>query len=283
MEHLREAIGHIQPTEPTRLHTADPDLKGLEDAVNDLLDRMQAAYSQQTRFVSDASHELRTPIAVLKGYADLLERWGKDDPQVRDESIAAIQTEAERMSRLVEQLLFLARGDSGRTQLNKGAVDLSDLAREVWEESNMIDSAHHWLLEAPVPLTIWADRDMLKQALRILSDNAAKYTARGGEIQLRVRLDSEGRATVSVRDSGMGIRPEDAPHVFQRFYRADPARSRQSGGAGLGLSIASWIISQHGGYLEVYSWEGVGSRFTIVLPRETPETPPSENAKAEKV
>ena len=283
VEHLREAIGHIQPTEPTRLHTADPDLKGLEDAVNDLLDRMQAAYSQQTRFVSDASHELRTPIAVLKGYADLLERWGKDDPQVRDESIAAIQTEAERMSRLVEQLLFLARGDSGRTQLNKGAVDLSDLAREVWEESNMIDSAHHWLLEAPVPLTIWADRDMLKQALRILSDNAAKYTARGGEIQLRVRLDSEGRATVSVRDSGMGIRPEDAPHVFQRFYRADPARSRQSGGAGLGLSIASWIISQHGGYLEVYSWEGVGSRFTIVLPRETPETPPSENAKAEKV
>ena len=283
VEHLREAIGHIQPTEPTRLHTADPDLKGLEDAVNDLLDRMQAAYSQQTRFVSDASHELRTPIAVLKGYADLLERWGKDDPQVRDESIAAIQTEAERMSRLVEQLLFLARGDSGRTQLNKGAVDLSDLAREVWEESNMIDAGHHWLLEAPVPLTIWADRDMLKQALRILSDNAAKYTARGGEIQLRVRLDSEGRATVSVRDSGMGIRPEDAPHVFQRFYRADPARSRQSGGAGLGLSIASWIISQHGGYLEVYSWEGVGSRFTIVLPRETPETPPSENAKAEKV
>lgn len=285
VEHLREAIGHIQPTEPTRLHTADPDLKGLEDAVNDLLDRMQAAYSQQTRFVSDASHELRTPIAVLKGYADLLERWGKDDPQVRDESIAAIQTEAERMSRLVEQLLFLARGDSGRTQLSKGAVDLSDLAREVWEESNMIDPAHHWLLDAPAPLTIWADRDMLKQALRILSDNAAKYTARGGEIQLRVRLDSEGRATVSVRDSGMGIRPEDAPHVFQRFYRADPARSRQSGGAGLGLSIASWVISQHGGYLEVYSWEGVGSRFTIVLPVETPpgETPPSENAKAEKV
>ena len=283
VEHLREAIGHIQPTEPTRLHTADPDLKGLEDAVNDLLDRMQAAYSQQTRFVSDASHELRTPIAVLKGYADLLERWGKDDPQVRDESIAAIQTEAERMSRLVEQLLFLARGDSGRTQLSKGAVDLSDLAREVWGEANRIDPADHWLLEAPVPLTIWADRDMLKQALRILSDNAAKYTAQGGEIQLRVRLDSEGRATVSVRDSGMGIRPEDAPHVFQRFYRADPARSRQSGGAGLGLSIASWVISQHGGYLEVYSWEGVGSRFTIVLPRETPETPPSENAKAEKV
>jgi len=119
---LEEAIDHISPTESTRLHTGDPDLQGLETAVNDLLDRMQAAYSQQSRFVSDASHELRTPIAVLKGYADLLERWGKHDPQVRDEAITAIQAEAERMSRLVEQLLFLARGDSGRTSCRKNLL-----------------------------------------------------------------------------------------------------------------------------------------------------------------
>lgn len=266
VEHLREAIGQLQPTESARIHTHDPDLKGLEDAVNDLLDRMQAAYSQQTRFVSDASHELRTPIAVLKGYADLLERWGKDDPQVRDEAISAIQTEAERMSRLVEQLLFLARGDSGRTKLTLAPVDLGDLVREVWEESHMIDPGHRWELETPAPLTVQADRDMLKQALRILTDNAAKYTPRDGEICLRTMTDETGRPCISVRDTGMGIRPEDAPHVFQRFYRADPARSRQSGGAGLGLSIAGWIIEQHGGILEVYSWEGVGSRFTIRLP-----------------
>ena len=266
VEHLREAIGQLQPTESARIHTHDPDLKGLEDAVNDLLDRMQAAYSQQTRFVSDASHELRTPIAVLKGYADLLERWGKDDPQVRDEAISAIQTEAERMSRLVEQLLFLARGDSGRTKLTVAPVDLGDLVREVWEESHMIDPGHRWELETPAPLTVQADRDMLKQALRILTDNAAKYTPRDGEICLRTMTDETGRPCISVRDTGMGIRPEDAPHVFQRFYRADPARSRQSGGAGLGLSIAGWIIEQHGGMLEVYSWEGVGSRFTIHLP-----------------
>ena len=247
---------------------ADPDLKGLENAINDLLDRMQAAYSQQSRFVSDASHELRTPIAVLKGYADLLERWGKDDPQVRDEAIAAIQTEAGRMSRLVEQLLFLARGDSGRTKLNPAPVDLTDLTREVFEESKMIDPDHVWLLEAAEPISYTADRDMLKQAMRILADNAAKYTPTGGEIRLRAARGEEGEVRIAVQDTGMGIRAEDAPHVFQRFYRADPARSRQSGGAGLGLSIASWILSQHGGFLEVYSWEGVGSRFTMVLPKE---------------
>ena len=266
VDDLQDAISHIRPTEPDRLHTGDPDLKGLEDAVNDLLDRMQAAYSQQSRFVSDASHELRTPIAVLKGYADLLERWGKDDPQVRDEAIAAIQAEAERMNRLVEQLLFLARGDSGRLQVKQEPLDLQDLMQETWEESRMIDAGHRWILDAPSPMPYLGDRDMLKQAVRILSDNAAKYTPEGGEIVLRANLDSQGRPCLSVKDEGMGIKQEDVPHVFDRFFRSDPARSRQSGGAGLGLSIADWIVTRHGGYLEVYSWEGVGSRFTIVLP-----------------
>lgn len=265
VDDLQDAIHHISPTQPTRLHTGDPDLTGLETAINDLLDRMQAAYSQQSRFVSDASHELRTPIAVLKGYADLLERWGKDDPQVRDEAIAAIQAEAERMNRLVEQLLFLARGDSGRLQVQSAPVDLAELMQETWEESAMIDPRHKWTLDAPGPLPFTGDRDMLKQAVRILSDNAAKYTPEGGEITLRACRDAEGRPCLIVRDEGIGIKPEDVPHVFDRFFRSDPARSRQSGGAGLGLSIADWIVSRHGGHMEVYSWEGVGSRFSIVL------------------
>ena len=262
---LEEAIDHISPTQTTRLHIGDPDLQGLEEAVNDLLDRMQAAYSQQTRFVSDASHELRTPIAVLKGYADLLERWGKDDPQVRDEAIKAIQAESERMSRLVEQLLFLARGDSGRTQLRPAPLDLSELLREVFEESRMIDHDHNWLLDAPQPVPYTGDRDMLKQALRILADNAAKYTPAGKSITLRSFVNESDRPCLSVRDEGIGIKAEDAPHVFDRFYRSDPARTRQSGGAGLGLAIADWIVTSHGGHVEVYSWEGVGSRFTMIL------------------
>lgn len=262
---LEDAIDHISPTENTRLHIGDPDLLGLEEAVNDLLDRMQAAYSQQARFVSDASHELRTPIAVLKGYADLLERWGKDDPQVRDEAIDAIQAEAGRMSRLVEQLLFLARGDSGRTQLRPQPLDLAELAREAWEECCMIDPGHQWQLDAQQNVFCTADRDMLKQALRVLSDNAAKYTPAGKTITLRAFLNRDGRPCLAVRDEGMGIKAEDVPHVFDRFYRSDPARTRQSGGSGLGLSIADWIVTQHGGHMEVYSWEGIGSRFLIVL------------------
>jgi len=262
---LEEAIDHISPTQTTRLHIGDPDLKGLEEAVNDLLDRMQAAYSQQTQFVSDASHELRTPIAVLKGYADLLERWGKHDPQVRDEAIAAIQSEAERMNRLVEQLLFLGRGDSGRTRLQLKELDLSELVKEVWEESQMIDPGHVWRLDAPEPIPYAGDRDMLKQALRILSDNAAKYTPPGKAITLRAAIHESGCPCLTVRDEGIGIKAEDAPHVFDRFYRSDPARTRQSGGAGLGLAIADWIVTQHNGHVEVYSWEGVGSRFSIVL------------------
>ena len=262
---LEEAIDHISPTQNARLHIGDPDLKGLEEAVNDLLDRMQAAYSQQTQFVSDASHELRTPIAVLKGYADLLKRWGKDDPQVRDEAIEAIQAEAERMSRLVEQLLFLARGDSGRTQLKLTTLDLTELVKEVWEESQMIDSTHIWRLDAPEPVACTGDRDMIKQALRILSDNAAKYTPAGKAITLRAFVDQQGRPCLVVRDEGMGIQAEDAAHVFDRFYRSDRTRSRQSGGAGLGLAIADWIVTQHNGHMEVYSWEGIGSRFSIVF------------------
>jgi len=120
-------------------------------------------------------------------------------------------------------------------------------------------------MDAPQPVDYTGDRDMLKQALRILSDNAAKYTPAGGQITLRAYVNGENRRCLVVRDAGMGIKSEDASHVFDRFYRSDPARSRQSGGAGLGLAIADWIVTQHGGHVEVYSWEGVGSRFTIVL------------------
>jgi signal transduction histidine kinase len=248
-----------------RLSTGDKDLRGLEDAINDLLARMHAAYRQQAQFVSDASHELRTPIAVIQGYVKMLDRWGKDDEKVLDESIAAIKTETEHMKTLVEQLLFLARGDSGRTPLQPRPTDLTELVREVWEESRMIDPDHQWVLDAPQPVPCTCAPDMIKQALRILSDNAAKYPPAGKTITLRSFVNPEGSPCLAVRDEGIGIKTEDAAHVFDRFYRSDRARTRQSGGAGLGLAIANWIVTQHNGHLEVYSWEGIGSRFTMVL------------------
>ncbi|HPE16037.1 MAG TPA: ATP-binding protein [Oscillospiraceae bacterium] len=262
---LEDAISRIRAPD-ARLRTGDRDLQSLEEAVNGLLDRMEENYRQQSRFVSDASHELRTPIAVIQGYANMLDRWGKQDEKILAESIAAIKSEAEQMNRLVEQLLFLARGDSGRTPLRAEELDLSALMGEVYEEYRMIDEAHEWRLETPgAPVTVRGDAGLLKQCARVLADNAVKYTPEGGVIRLRVRTE-DGAPAFEVQDAGIGIPQKDAEHIFERFFRSDPARSRQSGGAGLGLSIARWIVDRHGGYFKVLSREGIGTRMTVVLP-----------------
>ncbi|MEG0940868.1 MAG: HAMP domain-containing sensor histidine kinase [Oscillospiraceae bacterium] len=267
---LESAIDNIRPEQPNAaLHTGDNDLKGLESAINSLLARTRASYSQQTRFVSDASHELRTPIAVIKGYTDLLDRWGKEDEKILQESISAIKSETEHMNRLVEQLLFLARGDSGRTKLNIEPFSLSDMLREVYAESVMIDTEHEWELRASDEIAAMGDTAMLKQATRILVDNAVKYTPQGETIMLKAILDPKGAPTIVVQDSGIGIAERDVSHVFDRFYRSDPARVRQQGGTGLGLSIAKWIVDRHNGYLEVISREEIGTRVSIHLPPVT--------------
>ena len=251
-----------------KLSTGDKDLAGLEDAINDLLARMHAAYRQQAQFVSDASHELRTPIAVIQGYVRMLDRWGKDDEKVLEESIAAIKAETEHMKTLVEQLLFLARGDSGRQQLNPEPMDLAALMDEVLDEYRMIDPTHEWRRGGMSPAPATADPALIKQAARVLVDNAMRYTPEGGSIRLSAGTEN-GSAYFEVQDSGIGIDAEDVPHVFDRFFRADPARARQSGGTGLGLSIARWIVERHGGHFEVISREGLGTRIRVVLPGES--------------
>ena len=261
---LEAALGRLsQPGE--QLHMGDRELAGLEEAINSLLKRMHESYQQQARFVSDASHELRTPIAVIQGYANLLARWGKRDEKVLEESIAALQSEANYMKKLVEQLLFLARGDIGKNKLEMRPLSLSDLMREVCEDCRLIDAAHEYRLQCEEDVRTVGDVDMLKQCARILTDNAVKYTPEGGAILLRAYQNAAGEACFAVQDSGIGIPPEDVKHVFERFYRADPARSRNSGGTGLGLSIAKWIVSRHGGHIEVLSREGLGTRFTVCL------------------
>ncbi len=259
---FEDAIAQIDAPD-TQVQVHDSDLAGLEAAVNNMLKRLQASARMQTRFVDDASHELRTPIAVIQGYVNMLDRWGKDDPQVLRESISAIKVEAEHMKTLVEQLLFLARGDMGRQHFSSSAVSLQDLIKEIYEESQMIDETHSYSLDAPIQLTVQADPAMLKQSIRILVDNAAKYTEANGEITLRLRKENN-EARIDVQDSGIGIGANDAPHVFERFYRSDTARKK--GGSGLGLSIAQWIIDQHGGHIELVSFEGVGTRISIRLP-----------------
>ena len=260
---LEEAIGQIDIGD--RLSTGDKDLQGLEEAINSMLARMHAAYRQQAQFVSDASHELRTPIAVIQGYVRMLDRWGKDDEKVLEESIAAIKTETEHMKTLVEQLLFLARGDSGRQQLNPEPMDLSGLMGEVLEEYRMIDEAHEWRQGRLEPAPVNADPALIKQAVRILVDNAVRYTPEGGSIRLSSGM-ADGHAFFEVQDGGIGIAEEDVPRIFDRFFRADPARARASGGTGLGLSIARWIIERHAGHFEVISRQELGTRIRVIMP-----------------
>ena len=266
---LSEDITNLSPNDPdVRLQAEDPQLQGISGAVNDLVARMSESYRQQVRFVSDASHELRTPIAVIKGYADMLDRWGTEDESVLREGIAAIKSEADNMNRLVEQLLFLARGDSGRTQLQLQSVSLTDLMRELYSECEMIDKAHTYTLQAESEVSVQADRALLKQAVRVLCDNAVKYTPEGGDIMLYAGLNAEGEPCISVEDRGIGISKKDAPTLFERFFRADKGREQNAKGSGLGLSIAKWIVQEHGGRLEVTSVENVGTRFRILLPKQ---------------
>jgi signal transduction histidine kinase len=266
---LEDAISKISPvTSDERIHIGDSELQGLEDAINKLLDRMRDSYRQQARFVSDASHELRTPISVIQGYANMLDRWGKNDESVLEESITAIKAESENMKNLVEQLLFLARGINGKTQLTMTEFLLNDMINEVLEESKMIDKNHIYSYINSEIISAYGDIGLLKQTARILIENAAKYTDKGEVIILKVGRNDNGEAYFSIQDNGIGINERDVPHLFERFFRADTARVRKDGGTGLGLSIAKWIIDNHKGYFSVLSREGIGTRIMVFLPQK---------------
>lgn len=263
---IEEKITSMTPDENEKLVLGDEDLQGIENAMNNLLMRIRASNRQQARFVNDASHELRTPIAVIEGYANMLARWGREDEKVLDESINAIVNESEHMKHLVEQLLFLARGDAGRTVVNPENVNINSLMREVYEESLMIDENHVYRFSCPSEaINVTADEGLIKQAVRILVDNAAKYTKEKDDIILSTGYKNKesGLVYLRVQDTGIGMKDADIEHMFERFYRSDEARSY--GGTGLGLSIAKWIVDKHSGYFEITSREELGTRIDIIL------------------
>lgn len=265
---IETALDHIDDLSgDARISVRDSELSGLEAAVNNMLKRLAASQKKQIRFVDDASHELRTPIAVIQGYAHMLERWGKDDPAVMNEAIEAIETETAHMKTLVDQLLFLARGDMDRLVLAQERIDAAGLMRELHEEYEMIDADHEYVCPIPedaAPLYVVGDVTMLKQALRVLLDNAGKYTPKKGTITLQAQRDgSEIRC--SVADNGVGIPSDDLPRIFDRFFRGATARSGTQG-SGLGLSIAKWIVDTSGGRIDVVSAPELGTKMTIVLP-----------------
>lgn len=245
--------------------TSHDELKQLAETFNEMLNRIQNSYEMQNQFVSDASHELRTPIAVIQGYANMLYRWGKDDKAVLDESITAIKSEAYNMQQLVEKLLFLARSDKKTQKVYKEDFCINELITEIIKETKLIDVSHEISSEINENLSVYADKDLLKQALRIFIDNSIKYTPIGGTIKLNSYIKMSN-LTIEIIDTGIGIAKDDLPHIFTRFYRCDKSRAKESGGTGLGLSISKWIIGKHNGSILVESKLEMGTKVTIGLP-----------------
>ncbi|MBN2899851.1 MAG: HAMP domain-containing protein [Clostridia bacterium] len=244
--------------------TAKDELKDLAIAFNGMLDELHEMYDKQSMFVSDASHELRTPIAVIQGYSSMLDRWGKNDEAVLSESLSAIKTEAENMKALVEKLLFLARADKNRIVLDKEFFDIAALMNDILRETEMIAPNHTIRGELHFDGQLFGDSNSIKQALRVFIDNSIKYTPENGNILIALNK-AENHVIISIEDTGIGIPKDDVPHIFDRFYRADKSRTKETGGNGLGLSIAKWILDQHHCQVFVDSTVDVGTKITILF------------------
>ena len=249
----------------TRLdeRTASGELKELIQVLNGMLDNLQESFEAQERFVSDASHELKTPIAVLQGYSDMLKRWGKQDPAVLDESVDAILKETQHMKNLVETLLFLTRTNNKTLNLKIENFFLNDLLEEIIKDTQRTCNNRKISTGKMMAFTVDADRELIKQLIRIIIDNAIKYTKDDGEIKLSCYREDE-YAFIVVQDNGIGISKDDLGHVFERFYRADKARSRTVG-TGLGLSIAKKIADAHNAEILISSEPDQGTIVNLKM------------------
>ena len=244
------------------------ELSELMETFNRMLDRVQTGFEQQRRFVSDASHELRTPVTVIRGYSDMLARWGRDDPETMNECVSAIRSETEDMQELIEKLLFLARADQKRQVLHKERLDLQELVGDIAKKAKLVATEHSFLLEENDEGFACLDAVLFKQMLRVFIENSLKYTPKGGHITLSSRRQGQVML-VSVADDGQGIPKEHQAHVFERFYRVDSSRTKSDGGpggSGLGMAIASWIASEHDIGIELKSEVGKGTRITLSVP-----------------
>jgi heavy metal sensor kinase len=250
------------------VRNSQDELGSLATTINDLLARLETSFSEQQRFIADASHELRTPLAVLRGETEVALEKKRSIVEYK-ESLALIKDEAERLSRIVEDLFILARQPIDvPLALVKEPLSLNEVVNDCIRAAQVLAARkdlHLKMDSARADLTLNGDEELLKRMLLNLLDNAVKYTPAGGEISVGVARQN-GSAQIVVSDTGIGI-PEAAQlHVFDRFYRVDKARSRQLGGAGLGLSIVRWIVEAHGGTIGVKSTPGQGSAFSVELP-----------------
>ncbi len=284
IERVRRSVADI--TDGRSLHRrlsddeASPEIAALINTLNSMIARLETSFAALRRFTADASHELKTPLAVLRADVEraMSATTRKDDRLV---ALEEALHETTRMADLVESLLTLARADEGRFDLYRERVDLSALTLEVYETALILGEAAGVAVNLPftTDVTVSGDRTRLRQLLLNLVTNAIKYTQRGGRVDIGLGRHPDN-VTFAVRDTGAGIAAADLPHVFERFWRADRARSRtaERGGFGLGLAISQWIAQAHGGSLTVQSRLGKGSLFTLTLPLDAADrTEPEED------
>jgi heavy metal sensor kinase len=246
---------------------AHEELRVLADSFNELLSRLDQSFETMRRFVADASHELRTPLAVIRGEADVALDHDRNSAEYK-ESLAIIQDEARRLTRLIDDLLNLARADAGHVNLRVEEFYLNDLLAECCRSVQGAATAKSIdvTCQSPGDVAYRGDPELLRRLVLNLLDNAIRYTPPGGKVSASLEA-ANGNLRLQVADTGVGIPPEAAPHIFERFYRGDQARSRQNGGFGLGLSIVKWIAESHRGTVELSNHPGAGTTFTVLLHR----------------
>jgi len=272
VDNLRQAADSIDAGRlDERLPTSgNSEISELARSLNSLIERLQRRSDAQARFVADASHELATPVAGIRGYTSILRAWGADDPKVRDEAVDAIDRESRRMARLTADLLNLLHADQGLV-LRSERFDLNALVRE-----RLAAGASRWLdkdieFEGPIDdsLLMVGDPDRIEDIVSILLDNAAKYTPPYGRVSVQTRRKRDN-VMIEVADSGQGIPAEDLPRIFDRFFRSEASRAAGEGGFGLGLAILRSIVESMGGDIHVSSTVGEGTTFTVRLPKGRP-------------
>jgi len=247
--------------------SANDELRRLSETLNAMLSRIEASVKRITQFTADASHDLRTPVALIRTNAEVALRRSRTEQEYR-ETLSRILTSSEETTHLIENLLALARADAGAADLRFQKMDLVSHLDRIGNEAEIMTAAKGIRFKRelpPGPVQISADLAATERLILIVLDNAVKYTPPGGSIEMNLS-NGAGSARIEIRDTGIGIDSKDLPHVFERFYRADQARSREPGGSGLGLAIAHWIVKMHGGSIEAQSTVGTGSLFRITFP-----------------
>jgi len=234
-------------------------------SLNQMIGKLESAFENQKRFVSDASHELRIPLTVIQGYTHILGGWGKNDPQLRDESIEAIGEEVQGMKKIVEDLLLITRIENNYFGEDFILINVSAILEKIHHESTMIDPDHQYLLESCDQAFVRGNEGLLIQAIRGLIDNSRKYSLPGSIITLSCRIPDQRTIVISIIDSGMGIPTSELEKIKERFYRISSDRSRETGGSGLGLSIIDSIIKIHHGQLLIESQVNQGTTVSIFL------------------